>query len=270
VALAINTLLQVGVLVPVLVLQGLEVVQLVLEGDNLVLKLDDLALALNELGLLALEVKCFRVDELVKVINARQLFLNVHLEGASLRSQVGRLTALHLVGVVELINLLGVLSVTLAEVVELLLEVLLLGNKLRVQILVLGKVGLEFRDLGVSSVEDVLLRVELGVEVRVLLLAVDQKVLLVIDLLAEGRNHVDVDLNATLVVVLHTALLVGDAVEVLLEAEQLVLEELVLALSGAEFHGLSAQLSDQAILVVLGDGGIVQLSFGASRHIQKF
>ena len=75
---------------------------------------------------------------------------------------------------VELVDLLGVLSVTLAEIVELLLEVLLLRDQLRVEVLVLCEVRLEFRDLGVSAVEDVLLRVELGVEIGVLLLAVDQ------------------------------------------------------------------------------------------------
>ena len=268
-SLAIDTLLEVSVLVAVLVLEGLEVVELVLEADDLILELDDLAFALNELGLLALEVEGLRIDELVQIINARQLLLDVHLEGPRLSSQVRRLAALHLVRVVELVDLLGVLSVALAEVVELLLEVLLLGNELRVEILVLGEVGLEFGDLGVSAVEDVLLRVELSVQIGVLLFAVDQQVLLIIDFLAEGADHVDIGLDTTFVVVLHAALLVGDAVEVLLESEQLVLEELVLALSGPEFHGLSAELGDQTILVVLGNGGIVQLSFRAVGHVRN-
>lgn len=268
-SLAINALLKVGILIAVFVLKSLEVVELILETDDLVLQLDDLALALNELGLLALEVECLRVDQLVKVIDARQLLLNVHLEGPRLSSQVRRLAALHLVRVVELVDLLGVLSVTLAEVVELLLKMLLLGYELRVQVLVLSKVGLEFSDLRVSAVEDVLLCIELSVQIGILLLAVDQKVLLVIDLLAESADHVDVALDTTFVVVLHAALLVGDAVEVLLEGEQLVLEELVFALSGAEFLSLCTQLGDQPILVVLGNGGIVQLSFRAVRHVRN-
>ena len=167
---------------------------------------------------------------------------------------------------VELVDLLGVLSVTLAEIVELLLEVLLLRDQLRVEVLVLGKVRLEFSDFRMSDVENVLLGVELSVQIGILLFAVDQQVLLIIDLLAESADHVDVGLDATFVVILHATLLVGDAIEVLLESEQLVLEELVLALSGPEFHGLSTELGDQPILVVLGNGGIVQLSFRAVRH----
>ena len=120
---------------------------------------------------------------------------------------------------VELIDLLGVLPVTLTEVVQLLLEMLLLGDKLIVEVLVLGEVSLEFGDLVVSAVQDVFLGVKLSIEVSVLLFAVDQEVLLIIDLLAESTDHIDVDFNATFVVVLHTALLVGDTVEVLLEGE---------------------------------------------------
>ena len=44
---------------------------------------------------------------------------------------------------VELVDLLGVLSVTLAEVVQLLLEVLLLADELSVEVLMLGQVRLE-------------------------------------------------------------------------------------------------------------------------------
>ena len=167
---------------------------------------------------------------------------------------------------VQLVDLIGILSVTLAEVVQLLLEVLLLGDKLRVQVLMLRKVGLEFSDLGVAAIEDILLRVELSEEVGVLLLAVNQQVLLIVDLLSQGRDHVDVDFDAALIVVLHAALLVGDAVEVLLEGKQLVLEELVLALSLTQLHGLGTKLSYEAVLVVLRQGGVVQFSFGAVRH----
>ena len=63
-------------------------VQLVLETDNLILELDDLAFTLNELGLLTLKVEGLRVNQLVEVVDASQLLLNVHFERPSLSSQV--------------------------------------------------------------------------------------------------------------------------------------------------------------------------------------
>ena len=145
--------------------------------------------------------------------------MNVVLQRSSLSCEIGRLARLLLVGVIELVDLFSVLSVTLAKVVKLLLEVLLLGDELSVEVLVLGQVGLEFSDLGVSTVQNVLLGVELSIEVSVLLLAVDEQVLLVVNFLSQGGYHVDIDLDAALVIVLHAALLVGNAVEVLLECK---------------------------------------------------
>ena len=81
-----------------------------------------------------------------------------------------------------------------------------------------------------STVQDVLLGIEFGVQVCVLLLPVDQEVLLIIDFLAESRDHVDVHLDTRLVVVLHAPFLVSDSVEVLLEGKELVLKQLVLTL----------------------------------------
>ena len=50
----------------------------------------------------------------------------------------------------------------------------------------LSKVGLELGNLGVATVEDVLLSIKLSVQVSVLLLAVDEQMLLVVDLLSQG------------------------------------------------------------------------------------
>ena len=80
---------------------------------------------------------------------------------------------------------------------------------------------------------------------------------MVINLLSQGGDHVNVDLDTGLVVILHAALLISDAVEVLLEGKKLVLEELVLSFPSSEVHGLSSKLSDKSILVVLGDCGSV-------------
>ena len=73
-----------------------------------------------------------------------------------------------------------------------------------------------------------------------MLLSIDEEVLLVINLLSQGRDHVDVDLDSGLVVVLHAALLIGDAVEILLQSEELILEKLVFSFSGTEVHGLGS------------------------------
>jgi len=142
----------------------------------------------------------------------------------------------------------------------------LLGLQLRVQILVLGKVTSQSGDLGMSRVENILLGVKLGVEISVLLLSIDEQALLVVNLLPQSRDHIDIDLNSTLVVILHSPLLIGDSVEVLLQGQKLILEVLVLTLPLPEFHGLSSQLSNESIFVVLSNGGIGKLSLWTSRH----
>ena len=80
----------------------------------------------------------------------------------------------------------------------------------------LGEVASESGDLSMSRVQDILLSVKLGVEVSVLLLSVDEEVLLVINLLSQSGDHVNVDLNTRLVIILHAAFLISDTVEVLL------------------------------------------------------
>jgi hypothetical protein len=67
---------------------------------------------------------------------------------------------------------------------------------------------------------------------------------LVINLLSQSGNHVNVDLDTGLVVILHAALFISDAVEVLLQSKELVLEKLVFSFSSAKLHGLSSKLSN--------------------------
>ena len=239
-------------------------VELILETDDLIFQLDNFSLALDQLGLLALEVEGLGVDELVEVVDAGQLLGDVVLQGSGLGSQVIGLLGLHLVLVVQFVDLFGILSVSLSQVHQLGLQVLLLRLQLRVQILVLGQVTSQSGDFSVSRVQDVLLGVELSVEVSILLLSVDEKTLLVIDLLSEGGNHVDIDLDPALVVVLHSPLLVGNPVEVLLQSQQLVLQQLVLSFSLPQLHGFGSQLGHESVLVVLGDGGVREFSLWAS------
>lgn len=83
-ALSVNSLLEIDVLVSVFFLEGLQVVELILETDNLIFQLNNLALALHELRLLALEVERFAVNELIEVVDPRQLLGNIVLERARL------------------------------------------------------------------------------------------------------------------------------------------------------------------------------------------
>ena len=133
----------------------------------------------------------------------------------------------------------------------------------------LVQVALQPRNFDVSVVEAVLLAIEFGVEIGVLLLSIDEEVLLVINLLSQGLDHVDVNFYSASIVLLHSSLVIGYPVEVLLEREQLVLEVLVLPLSSSEVHGLLTELGHKSVLVVLHLALVDQLSLGASRHIFK-
>lgn len=73
-----------------------------------------------------------------------------------------------------------------------------------------------------------------------MLLSINEEVLLVINLLSQSGDHIDVDLDSGLVVVLHAALLIGDAVEVLLQSKELILKSLVFSFSLAKVHGLGS------------------------------
>lgn len=120
---------------------------------------------------------------------------------------------------------------------------LLLRLELRAEILMLGKVASQSSNLCVSGVENILLGIKLGVEISILLLSINQEILLVINFLSESGDHIDVDFNSTLVVILHSSLLISDSVKVLLKSKKLILKKLVFTLSLTEFHGLSSKLS---------------------------
>ena len=92
---------------------------------------------------------------------------------------------------------------------------LLLGLQLGVKILVLSKVTSESSNLSVSRVQDILLGVKFGVQISILLLSINQQTLLIIDLLSQSRDHIDVDLNSALIIILHPSFLISNPVEIL-------------------------------------------------------
>ena len=91
-------------------------------------------------------------------------------------------------------------------------------------------------------VEAILLAIKLSVEVRVLLFPVYEEVLLIVDFLPQGLDNVDVNFNSASVVLLHSPLIVGNPVEILLQGEQLVLQILVFSFSSSQVHRFLSEL----------------------------
>jgi len=158
------------------------------------------------------------------------------------------------------------LTVSLSQVLELVLEVFLLLQQLIIQILVLAEVSLQSRDLGVSVVQRLLLTVQLGVKVSILLFAIDEKVSLIIDFLSESGDHADVGLDARFIIILHASLFIGYSVEILLQVQELVLEGLVLPLSVSQLVGFLSQLCNKSVFVILVEVVLTQFSLRALGH----
>jgi hypothetical protein len=148
----INSLLEILVFISVFLLQALEVVELILEANYLILELDDLSFAVDELSLLIFQIIGFWVDQLVEVVDPGELFRDVVLQLSRLGSKICRLFTLAIVLVVESIDFLGILSISLPKIVELILEVLLLGQELSVEVLVGEQLRLESRYFHVARV----------------------------------------------------------------------------------------------------------------------
>lgn len=222
----------------------------------MIFQLNDLSFTFNQLGLLALEIKCLGIDQFVEVIDSRKLFRNVVFKCPRLCSQVIGFFGLHFILIIEFVNFFGILTVSLSQIHQLSLQVLFLGLQLRIEILMLSEVTSQSRNLCVSRVQDIFLGVKFSVQISILLLSVNEQALLIIDFLSQSRNHVDVYLNSTLVVVLHSSLLIGDSVEVLLQGEQLILKELVFSLPLSELHGFCSQLSNEPVFVILSNGSV--------------
>lgn len=92
----------------------------------MIFQLNDLTFAFNQLCLLALEIKGLGIDEFIQVINPCKLFRNVVLERPSLSSQIIRLLGLHFILIVEFVDFFGVLTVSLSQIHQLSLQMLLL------------------------------------------------------------------------------------------------------------------------------------------------
>ena len=124
---------------------------------------------------------------------------------------------------VQIIDFFGVLSVSLPESMQLILEMLFLSHELRIQILVLRQVALQPRNLHMAVIKGIFLSIKLRIEVGVLLLPVDQEILLVVNLLPESLNHIDVDFDSAPIILFHPPLVVGYSVEILLQRQELIL-----------------------------------------------
>lgn len=107
---------------------------------------------------------------------------------------------------------------------QLVLKMRLLGAQLGIQVVMLVMVTSEPWDFGMTRIQDILLGIQLGIEVRVLLLSVDQQRLLIIYVLPLWRSHIDINFNPRLVVILHSPLLIGNPVEALFHTQELVLQ----------------------------------------------
>jgi len=162
-ALGVDSLLKVNIFITILVLKSLEVIQLILETDHLIFQLDDLTFTFDQLSLLALQIKCFSIDQFIQVINTSKLLRNVIFKCPGLSGQIIRFFGLHFILVVELINFFSILTVSLSQIHELSLQMLLLRLQLRIEILMLSKVTSESCNLGMSRIKDIFLSVKLSV-----------------------------------------------------------------------------------------------------------
>ena len=91
-------------------------VKLILETDNLVLEQDYFSVTIDKLSFFILEIIGLGVDHLVEVIDPGELLGDVVLQLSSLGSEICRFLALHIVLVIELVDFLSILSISLPEV----------------------------------------------------------------------------------------------------------------------------------------------------------
>jgi len=115
----------------------------------------------------------------------------------------------------------------------------------------------------VSIVQSVFLIVKFSVEVRILLLSVNEEILLVVDFLSEGLDHVNVNFHSTSVVFLHSSFVIGYSIEVLFKAQKLILKIFIFSFSCSKIHCFLSELGDQSILMILNLTLIHKFSFRA-------
>lgn len=159
-------------------------VEFVIETVNLILKLDDLSFTLDQLGLFTFEVISLLINQLVHVIDSGQLLRDVVLKSSGLSGKVTTFLFLDTVVVVELVNFFSILHVPFPQAMELIFKMCLLRAQLSIQVIVLGVVTPQPGDFCVTRVQNVFLGVQLGVEVRILFLSIDEQGLLIINILS--------------------------------------------------------------------------------------
>ena len=90
-------------------------IKLVLEANDLIFQLNNFTLAIDELALLTLQITSFGIDKLIEIINSGELLRDIVLKSSSLSSKVRAFLALHLILVVEFVDLLRVLLISLSK-----------------------------------------------------------------------------------------------------------------------------------------------------------
>lgn len=90
-------------------------IKLVLEANDLIFQLNNFTLAIDELAFLTLQITSFGIDKLIEIINSGELLRDIVLKSSSLSSKVRAFLALHLILVVEFVDLLRVLLISLSK-----------------------------------------------------------------------------------------------------------------------------------------------------------
>ena len=108
---------------------------------------------------------------------------------------------------------------------------------------------LNFLYVDVPVTDQLTLSVEFGVQLRVLPLPVVVDGPLLVDLGPQRLDETDVGVNARLVVFVHPPLIFVETAEVLLEAQQLVLQRPVVALLLAQIGRLLHELGNHTLLL---------------------
>ena len=144
---------------------------------------------------------------------------DVVFEGSCLRHEILTLSFLLLACVADLGHFVAVLGILLPQATQFLLQVLVVGAQLRVQVVVLGSVALNSRYFGLPRIQYVFLGVQFREQVRILLLPIDELRLLVVNILAHAMYQIYIMVHPQLIIILHLPFFVRDPVEALFEGE---------------------------------------------------
>ena len=89
-------------------------VQFILETDNLIFELDDFTFAVHKLGFFVLQVEGLGVYQFIEIVNPGKLLGDIVLEGSGLCGKICTFLAFEFVLIIEFVNFLSILSVSLS------------------------------------------------------------------------------------------------------------------------------------------------------------